>query len=109
MNIEEKLVKVQELLLALGETPEQIASNLLAQGCRGEMGESLGCPVAILLVKHSLDEFRVGNIRVTISDPFDGYVSCDMPVAIRSFIETFDSGRFPELQLDSSSQKDTST
>ncbi len=83
-------------LLALGSTADEVAETLLRGGHRGRLDDTCYCPVAVYLRALGADDPYVDLEWTTVgwdSDPVH------VPDQIADFIETFDSGAFPQLVL----------
>lgn len=92
--------QVIKLLEGLGATPDEVALNLKKQGIRGYPASPNWCPIAQFLNRNSTGRFFVTVDRSTIfiRDSLvhiTDYV--DTSVAINSFIQKFDEGRYPYL------------
>ena len=92
---------LRSALEALGTTANAVARNLEAMGFKGcREGES-NCPVANYL----LASFPgVREVVVSVGSAFlyrDGqeHVEAPWPFAVDAFVELFDAGRFPDLEV----------
>jgi hypothetical protein len=92
---------LKSALTALGTTTDAVARNLDAMGFRGCKNNDSNCPVANYLLASVSDACRVrvlcGDASVLDSD--DNRISADWPPAVDEFIELFDNGRFPALEV----------
>ena len=89
---------VQDALRALGDTPNEVAANLLECGIQGTPGNGFKCPIAIYIgllrgpyherPKVLVDRWRVSTPR---------RVTCATPPPVRDFIVAFDEGMYPAL------------
>lgn len=94
---------VRGCLADLGDSPQVVATRLHGYGVTGLPGRADDCPMARYLRALIGSERSVGRIgvleqrlRVTrrgLHLPF----SVALPPAIRSFVRSFDEGRYPEL------------
>jgi hypothetical protein len=87
-------------LKALGESEQEIYSNLLSQGCKGIRMEETYCPIAMYLKNKgydspSVDADCIYTNDVDMDDSMGG-VCPEQP--LRSFIQDFDSGLYPDLE-----------
>lgn len=99
--------EVHEYLLSLGKTPDQVAETLQAQGIKGYRASADSCPLANALNAHygaGVQAF-VTHTDVTLarypvaSDANNDYLIVN-PLQIAEFVEAFDRGVYPELELD---------
>ena len=100
--------RIIELLLALGETPREIADKLLSLSFKGRRMSACRCPIANYL-KHELQVEKVwvdgAEVEVRFGDdPRWVYLWENTPDdiiirlgVVRSFINNFDIGDYPEL------------
>lgn len=88
----ENTKKIMDALAAFkGKTPEEIAADLLAQGHKGDTGDSRHCPMARYLTAAD------GEVRVDgETADFEGG-SVDLDDNVRRFVTLFDQGEFPDL------------
>ncbi len=87
----------------LGDSPQGVAARLRSYGMTGMPGRADACPMARYLRAVIGSERTIGRVgvleqrlRVTrrgLHLPF----SIPLPLAIRSFVQSFDEGQFPEL------------
>lgn len=87
--------EILEKLIALGDTPRQIADNLNKLGIKGRIGSMCGCPLAEYIKK--LGWPRTEVCRTTFQEGI-GFPRHMLPLACIRFIEYFDRGEFPELK-----------
>lgn len=88
------------LLSALGESKEAVALNLSLQGFRGARGCPGGCPISNYLKKfYPHAPLKVGN--TLIEGCVDGYLLLNRIdlFGVSQFIEAFDDGKFPNLDI----------
>ncbi len=94
---------IERQLAVLGMLgPDVIASQLAADGIRGRCGSAAWCPVAVLLeLAASAVGYGVADVWV---DPQVASVAIDLchmsftlPGSVVAFIDSFDTGGYPEL------------
>jgi hypothetical protein len=86
--------QAQQLLDNLGSTADEVAANLKDQGITGRRQRCYSCPIAKFLNKNGAPECAVGSsmIRIALTEePFKPSFT------IQTFINSFDSGAYPEL------------
>ncbi len=88
-------------LLALGNTPDEVAASLDAEGIKGLRFRAQDCPIANYL-RHIYPEATtclVGSDRATVKvDVYeDNSESVQLPEAVIHFIADFDLGKYPNL------------
>lgn len=93
--------EVREYLLSLGDTPDQVAQTLQAQGIKGRRGSSCFCPLAVAL-NNRYGESAQAFVSHTDVMLYDGPESANNylvvnPLQIADFVEAFDRGIYPEL------------
>lgn len=104
------LKKIDFILDALGEmTVDQIRKLLQLNGAQGLTSNGCGCPLAVYMNrtigrKVWIESARAIPIVGKDSLPDDALDTDDprardLPLSVRDFIRNFDSGRFPELEL----------
>jgi hypothetical protein len=91
----ENLQLLRQGLESLGLTSKEVASKLLAQGCRGKVGCSEECPLAIFLISQLEARIVVGIDNVFIYEP--GFYEVELTPATNQFIRDFDTKKYPEL------------
>jgi hypothetical protein len=85
-------------LKALGESPQEIYSNLLREGYKGVMGEEKLCPVAMYLRVKGYESPSVGDDCISIENVDMGGMGGVCPEeSLRVFIQNFDEGLYPDL------------
>lgn len=103
-------------LLGLGDTSDAIADALVADQCKGEMGNAFACPVAQRIKREMPDKERheviVGcwaTVNAYLPDEdYQGHeqlddehsFTADLPNAVAEFTERFDKGDYPALIAD---------
>ncbi len=99
--IHEQLAK---LLHQLGDTPEEVASSLKANGVQGVRNavRFLNLIVRYILGRirldaWSLDLMQRDRLRLTLGD--GGNVETNLPTPVRQFLLAFDRGHYPALEL----------
>jgi len=92
---------VTAALVALGDTPRQVADRLHAGRYFGEPGEARDCPVArylsAVLTGHA--GVSVGE-HTTVIDLAPGQLYVHLPAPVRRFVIAFDDGGFRSLLPD---------
>jgi hypothetical protein len=98
--------KIIELLLALGKTEDEVATNLMADGIKGHPREPCSCPITKYLAKNielaAGDEVVVTSSMIYYSVIYYNktgirYKGNKDLIAIERFIEKFDDWKYPEL------------
>jgi hypothetical protein len=91
---------LEQALIKLGNTHDEVAATLLAGGFKGKKTSSCDCPVARYLCA-TLDD---GNVyRVERWEVFsDNGEDTTMPKAVCDFVFWFDKGAYPDLILSES-------
>lgn len=91
--------QVTAVLGSLGESPEEIATNLQLGGWLGFRYDAGACPVARYLatVVTNADGAEVGRYDATVHFVYRPDIETDLPSAVTEFIAAFDEGTFPEL------------
>jgi hypothetical protein len=95
---------LEELLLELGSTADNIAANLIEMGIEGIPKSYHGCPVLnYLRENHGLDKLRISGGGAGPYYIYDYTNEIDEPVRpwkpLQKFLEKFDNGEYPELIL----------
>lgn len=90
--------EVEGALAYLGDTSGLVACTLQAGGYRyrGVRSNSHLCPVALWLRERfeEVDSISVGRVFVRV-----GTLVVDTPIPITTFIDCFDDGAYPRLEL----------
>lgn len=86
---------------------DEIAQFLTDENVRGYKGDSDSCVITHWLENNTgFDVSTEDEIRFYTTDPMDN-LECwsvvDITPAVKSFIEEFDNGKFPQLELGDSS------
>lgn len=100
---------VSDALNTLGDTADTVRANLVKEGCKGVVGSSCYCPVAVYL-KKKLNVSAVGVARSRVwsyVDPMkdDTRLTATPPQAIADFISVFDCRCYPELETQLETQE----
>ena len=87
-------------MLELGCTPD-IAALLRSFGVRGRRDETCGCALAVFIREQCGREYAEVTYEYTSVSIPGTYVmdSEDNPRNVQRFIEAFDAGEYPELEL----------
>jgi hypothetical protein len=97
------------ILGTLGQTPDQVAEELRANGCRGFRTGSLPSPV----IRYVYRRFDEGSLVLVSSPPLarpeklylytlDGKrQEIPLPAAVAEFLALLDDGAYPDLDLES--------
>jgi hypothetical protein len=99
--------QVSEILVALGDTPDQVAGTLRANGCRGYRIGNFPSPLqrylyrhfdggAILLI-HSVSDMAPDCIQLCLAK--GGSAPIPLPSAVKGFLAAFGKGKYPDLEL----------
>lgn len=95
---EELKAKVVGALRSLGDSPNKIANKLAKLGIVGEREESDRCPIAFFIRSHAPGKsITVCSDEIEITNGEE--ISITPPAAVTRFVEQFDNGKFPELEL----------
>jgi hypothetical protein len=96
--------ETRQLLAALGQDADQVATSLAAGGVRGKRTSTRECAVAVYLSAIVGADERVSAIavagtrmRITLRSHWTPPVVVWLPPAVRQFVSAFDAGRFPSL------------
>jgi hypothetical protein len=84
--------ELNDALIALGETPEQVYANLKAKGITGRPNSCSACPIANYLTKVAGTSILVGesvadNTHMNTTIP----IVAKLPKPVKKFIDAFDS------------------
>jgi hypothetical protein len=82
-------------LAALGETPEQVAETLKAQGIKGDRHSPHSCPIYHYLTGKGYSVECLSQFGIYTISPYYGDIK--MPKVVERFIVAFDQGKYPEL------------
>ena len=91
------LADLEEMVLRLGNTADEVATTLRRAGITGKQKEPDCCAIANYLTFVGFDGIRVEldlDDDVVISTADD---SADATSAVAEFVEGFDAGRYPDL------------
>jgi hypothetical protein len=96
---------LKSALTALGTTADAVARNLDAMGFRGCKNSESNCPVANYLLASISDACRARVLCgfVDVFDSDEDRISAEWPSAVDEFIELFDNGRLPSLEVSDAS------
>lgn len=89
-------------LAALGGSPDDVAKTLLEGDFLGVPNDRSFCPVAYYLTGRGFHRADVIGHKVRVqesSDPLSAWVTEDAPAAVHSFVNRFDSGEYPALEM----------
>jgi hypothetical protein len=84
---------IEELLLKLGSTPDEVANTLKTLRFKGKIGSDCDCPIANYLANAGYDNASVGWDQIVDEPCFE--FKDDHPV--KQFIIAFDENKYPEL------------
>lgn len=99
---------VEQAVKALGDSPDAVATTLLALGFQGCKGSASNCPIAnyVLAVVEGAETAHVGwayddslYIRVT-RQAFPSVADAEGFPAASRFVDLFDQGDYPDLKGD---------
>lgn len=97
------------ILATLGQTPDEVAEVLRANGCRGFQSGNYPSPV----IRYVYRQFDEGTLVLVYSHPtlkpsklllytLDGRtLEVLLPVPVADFLALFDDGAYPDLDLES--------
>jgi hypothetical protein len=89
--------ELKQALAELGNTADEIAAALIAQGMRGTRKNGLCCPIAAYL-SVSFDAAEVTENTVAVDGRNQTWLPT--PEHVVEFITRFDDGEWPELDID---------
>jgi hypothetical protein len=96
--------QTRQLLTALGDDPDTVATSLATEGVRGHARSGQGCAIALYMTAVVGADQRVSSVIVTGTrlgvkplSRWSPVVVVRLPRAVRQFISAFDGGRFPHL------------
>lgn len=96
---------LSKMLAELGSTPDQVAASLDAQGVKGVRNAARFLNVIVRYVQSrlsvdvlSVDVMKDGVVRVTFGTKKKD-VEANLPEPVRDFLERFDHGAYPHLEL----------
>jgi hypothetical protein len=88
-------MNLQEAILQLGATAEEIRHSLQALNITGYQEDAANCPLAVYLDGQGFDDVQVTDEIVTAQ----AQDSARLP-QVREFVQNFDDGLYPELEED---------
>jgi hypothetical protein len=103
---ERRVLRAQtlQLLTALGDDADEVATTLESEGVRGKAHSSQGCAIAVYMTAIVGADHRVGSVIVTSTrlgirpdSRWSPLIVVRLPRAVRQFISAFDAERFPHL------------
>lgn len=87
---------LEEAILSLGLTSNQVAATIRAEGIKGRRRDSSCCPVALYLSKKTHNDILVGNFFCCRSAyPTD---RIRLTESVRYFVSNFDTGLLKDLE-----------
>jgi len=92
---------LRDFLESLGNSPDEVASNLASKGIKGSRSVSVSCPVTNVVKKY----FETDNVStglslcsVNVLTDYEGpSAQVELPYSVQVFVFRFDNGEFPEL------------
>ena len=90
--------ELKRILGSLGRNPQEIANSLKEKGIAGNRCDTSSCPLAKYLCNF-VDAVEVEGCRIVVWDEKGRDMEIFNTKAQTSFIEQFDNGTFPELEL----------
>jgi hypothetical protein len=93
--------RLRALIDSLGAEPDEVCGSLLKASCRGIRGAYDHCPIAVWLEKQGAPLPVVQALSVTVCCDDGTQVSAYTSEAAKQFVELFDAGNYPELEVDS--------
>ena len=92
--------RVKTALATLGTSKRSIVKNLNKLGLKGVRGDCRSCPVAKFLVNRFKKAVFVAVDNHTVEVEFlNVVVEINTPKVLGGFIDDFDSGKFPRLEI----------
>lgn len=96
--------QTRQLLTALGDDADTVATSLATEGVRGQARSGEGCAIALYMTAIVGADHRVSSVIVTSTrlgvkpqSRWSPVIVVRLPRAVRQFISAFDGGRFPHL------------
>jgi hypothetical protein len=96
--------QTSQLLTALGDDADTVATSLATVGVRGQARSGDGCAIALYMTAVVGADHRVSSVIVTSTrlgvkpqSRWSPVIVVRLPRAVRKFIAAFDAGRFPNL------------
>lgn len=96
MTYEQELMVMVLTHLKNFDNEAELVEELKVNGIRGTRNEPEYCPLALYLNKKFDKRFYVDENKIVCTQ---GYTHCTTPQVCQDFIDDFDSGVFPELEL----------
>lgn len=87
---------IEQDLVALGETADEVAGTLLSLGACGNVGEPRSCPVFIYLNHKGHTQVKEVDDRSISTYDNNDYAT---PEPVAAFILAFDEGKYPSLDI----------
>ena len=84
---------LKEVILSLPKQSRNIAKKFRRENIIGKKNSLYSCPIAIYLKKQGFTNVNVGITSVT-----DSNESVRLPKGVTLFINSFDFGRYPDLE-----------
>lgn len=97
--------KLENLLAALGNDPDEVAAKLAAEGCFGVSGP-VACPLAVYVadkITPSLHAYVSGDGKVFVGHagrPDQAETGYDDFPVVYDFVTNFDNGHYPFLEAE---------
>lgn len=88
--------RARALIEQLGDDPLVMAAKLEELGIRGVRSNGEKCPLANYLRRNGYTSLMVGDTEIFL----DEVVNCELPEAAEEFVEFFDGGHFPQLEIE---------
>lgn len=91
-------------LLTIGETPEAVADVMRAYGCCGIVKDPVDNPLTSFLLRFGVRDPEVawnGRGYIARSHAYEHDVQCALPDPVASFMEQFNEGMWPDLDISS--------
>jgi hypothetical protein len=91
-------------LITIGDNPESVADTMRALGCCGSANSPADNPITDLVSRYGIRGAEVawnGRGYVCRSDAYEQDVVVALPHPVGSFMEQFNNGRWPELDVNS--------
>jgi hypothetical protein len=90
---------IQELLDALGSTPDEMAASLEAMGIVVRRDNCKNCPLAVFLKKQGYTEVEVADRMIEASKERNSRCFVMPDAKTQKLIERIDDGTYPEIIL----------
>jgi hypothetical protein len=92
--------QINQSLSELGDDPDKVAASLHKQGIYGAPDDSRNCPIYNFLCEKGYCIASVSGEHIIVGDKDKEVLYISPSETIESFISSFDSGKYPELEYE---------